>query len=777
MLKFYFWFLFLNFGNDAVAQSSKPFAISGTVRDQQTGETIIGATVTLKAEKASNTLSNAYGFYSFSMVAGSYQMITSFTGYTPDTMAVQVTNDLVVNIGLIPRSAGLDEVIVTSKRQGEYIAKSIMGVDKLNMAEINRMPVLLGERDVLKTIQLMPGYKPAGEGSSGFNVRGGGTDQNLILLDEAPVYNASHLFGFFSTFNSDAIKDVSVYKGGMPAQYGGRLSSVVDIKMKDGNSKALDVEGGLGLIASRLSISAPIVKDKGSFMVSGRRTYADAVLGLIKDTGQGKQNLFFYDLNLKANYTLGKKDRVYLSGYFGRDELVLGKNFATNWGNKTGTLRWNHVFGNRLFSNTSFMYSNFDYQVKADVGGTSFNIISEIEDLNFKQDFDWNVSNKSKLRFGLNGIYHTIAPGSVTTNNATGGIASPVQTRYSVECATYFSHEWKANDRFEMIYGARLSSIDVLGGGSFSTYDKNGNILSTKTYKKSEKVVSYLNVEPRFSASYNVSARSTAKVSYNRNVQNLHLLTNATSNAPYDVWLQSTNNIKPEIADQVALGYYLKLNQGKYEFSTEVYYKALQNQVDYRNAAVILGNDNVERELLYGTGRAYGAEFLLRKKTGRWKGWVGYTLSKVEKKIDGINDGRYFNARQDRPHDVSIVAMYDLSSKWSFSSNWVYTSGIAVTLPTGKYEANGQTVFLYDGRNQERFPAYHRLDVSATYEPGKHKERKYKSSWVFSLYNAYGRANAFAINFRDKKGDATQTEAVQTTLFTFVPGVTWNFKF
>lgn len=777
MLKFYFWFLFLNFGNDAVAQSSKPFAISGTVRDQQTGETIIGATVTLKAEKASNTLSNAYGFYSFSMVAGSYQMITSFTGYTPDTMAVQVTNDLVVNIGLIPRSAGLDEVIVTSKRQGEYIAKSIMGVDKLNMAEINRMPVLLGERDVLKTIQLMPGYKPAGEGSSGFNVRGGGTDQNLILLDEAPVYNASHLFGFFSTFNSDAIKDVSVYKGGMPAQYGGRLSSVVDIKMKDGNSKALDVEGGLGLIASRLSISAPIVKDKGSFMVSGRRTYADAFLGLIKDTGQGKQNLFFYDLNLKANYTLGKKDRVYLSGYFGRDELVLGKNFATNWGNKTGTLRWNHVFGNRLFSNTSFMYSNFDYQVKADVGGTSFNIISEIEDLNFKQDFDWNVSNKSKLRFGLNGIYHTIAPGSVTTNNATGGIASPVQTRYSVECATYFSHEWKANDRFEMIYGARLSSIDVLGGGSFSTYDKNGNILSTKTYKKSEKVVSYLNVEPRFSASYNVSARSTAKVSYNRNVQNLHLLTNATSNAPYDVWLQSTNNIKPEIADQVALGYYLKLNQGKYEFSTEVYYKALQNQVDYRNAAVILGNDNVERELLYGTGRAYGAEFLLRKKTGRWKGWVGYTLSKVEKKIDGINDGRYFNARQDRPHDVSIVAMYDLSSKWSFSSNWVYTSGIAVTLPTGKYEANGQTVFLYDGRNQERFPAYHRLDVSATYEPGKHKERKYKSSWVFSLYNAYGRANAFAINFRDKKGDATQTEAVQTTLFTFVPGVTWNFKF
>lgn len=777
MLKFYFWFLFLNFGNDAVAQSSKPFAISGTVRDQQTGETIIGATVTLKAEKASNTLSNAYGFYSFSMVAGSYQMITSFTGYTPDTMAVQVTNDLVVNIGLIPRSAGLDEVIVTSKRQGEYIAKSIMGVDKLNMAEINRMPVLLGERDVLKTIQLMPGYKPAGEGSSGFNVRGGGTDQNLILLDEAPVYNASHLFGFFSTFNSDAIKDVSVYKGGMPAQYGGRLSSVVDIKMKDGNSKALDVEGGLGLIASRLSISAPIVKDKGSFMVSGRRTYADAFLGLIKDTGQGKQNLFFYDLNLKANYTLGKKDRVYLSGYFGRDELVLGKNFATNWGNKTGTLRWNHVFGNRLFSNTSFMYSNFDYQVKADVGGTSFNIISEIEDLNFKQDFDWNVSNKSKLRFGLNGIYHTIAPGSVTTNNATGGIASPVQTRYSVECATYFSHEWKANDRFEMIYGARLSSIDVLGGGSFSTYDKNGNILSTKTYKKSEKVVSYLNVEPRFSASYNVSTRSTAKVSYNRNVQNLHLLTNATSNAPYDVWLQSTNNIKPEIADQVALGYYLKLNQGKYEFSTEVYYKALQNQVDYRNAAVILGNDNVERELLYGTGRAYGAEFLLRKKTGRWKGWVGYTLSKVEKKIDGINDGRYFNARQDRPHDVSIVAMYDLSSKWSFSSNWVYTSGIAVTLPTGKYEANGQTVFLYDGRNQERFPAYHRLDVSATYEPGKHKERKYKSSWVFSLYNAYGRANAFAINFRDKKGDATQTEAVQTTLFTFVPGVTWNFKF
>ncbi len=775
LLKLCFLFFLSGCCTYATAQNSKPFSINGTVRDQQTGETIIGATITLQAAKVATTLSNSYGFYSFNTVAGSYMMVTSFTGYTPDTSMVEVTNDVVVNIGLAAYAARLSDVVVTSRRQGEYIPKSIMGVDKLNMAEINKMPVLLGEKDVLKTIQLMPGYKPAGEGNSGFNVRGGGTDQNLILLDEAPVYNASHLFGFFSTFNSDAIKDVSIYKGGMPAQYGGRLSSVVDIKMKDGNSKNMDVEGGIGLIASRVSISAPIVKDKGSFIVSGRRTYADAFLGLIKDTGQGKQNLFFYDLNLKANYKIGKKDRIFLSGYFGRDELVTGKTFSTNWGNKTATLRWNHVFGNRLFSNSSLIYSNFDYQVKVDLGGTNFNIKSKIEDVNFKQDFDWNVSNQSKLRFGVNAIHHRIAPGSLITT--AGGTSNPVQTRYSVECAAYVSHEWKANDRFEMIYGARLSSIDVLGAGSFSSYDKDGKVVSTKNYKQNERVVSYLNVEPRLSASYNLTASSTAKFSYNRNVQNLHLLTNATSNAPYDVWLPSTNNIKPEIADQVALGFYHKICQSQFEFSAEVYYKALQNQVDYKNAAIVLGNDNVESELLYGTGRAYGAEFLLRKKTGRLTGWIGYTLSKVEKKIEGINEGKYFNARQDRPHDLSIVAMYDLNKKWSFSSTWVYTTGIAVTFPTGKYEVNGQTAFVYEGRNKDRFPAYHRLDLSATYEAGKHKAKKYRSSWSFSLYNAYGRANAFAINFRDQKDDASKTEAVQTTLFTFVPGVTWNFKF
>jgi len=776
-MRFSFLFLFLVFGLTSYAQDKQSFTISGTIKDAGTGETLIGANVLLYATKQASTLTNAYGFFSINAKEGIYKMSVSFTGYITDTATIAIDKNREFFIGLQSKNIQLDAVVVNSKNKNENIAKAIMGVDKLNMTEMNKIPVLLGERDILKTIQLMPGYKSAGEGNSGFNVRGGGTEQNLILLDEAPVYNASHLFGFFSTFNSDAIKDVSVYKGGMPAQYGGRLSSVVDIKMKDGNQKKLDIEGGLGAIASRINLSAPIVKDKGSFILSARRTYADAFLGLIKDTGQGKQSLYFYDINLKANYKISKKDRLFLSGYFGRDELVLGNQFSTDWGNKTATLRWNHIFGNSLFSNTSLIYSNFDYKVRVKFGSDEFRIFSKIEDFNFKQDFDWNISNKSKLRFGGNIINHTIAPGAVVFATSTGGAAKPVQNRFSNESALYVSHELKATDKLEIIYGLRASNLAVKGAGNFYSYDKAGNIIATTSYAKGKTVVSYFNLEPRFSASYKLTELSSLKASYNRNVQNLHLITNATSNAPYDVWLPSTNNIKPEIADQYAIGFYKNSNQGMYEFSSEVYYKALENQIDYRNAAIILGNDNVESELLYGTGRAYGLEMMMRKKTGRLTGWVGYTLSKVEKKIEGINNGNYFNARQDRTHDLSIVGMYDVNKRWSVSATWVYTTGNAVTFPTGKYEANGQTVFLYSDRNGARFPAYHRLDLGATLEARKNKKRRYQSSWTFGLFNVYGRENAFTITFRENKDDPAKSEAVRTSLFRFIPSVTWNFKF
>jgi hypothetical protein len=763
--------------SNTFAQTKTKYSVSGTVKDAKTGETLIGANIILYAQKPAGTLSNAYGFFSVNAEEGQYKMLVSFSGYQSDTIAIMLDKNMSIPVNLQTTKAQLQEVVVSSRKKNENISKPLMGVEKLNMAEVNKLPVLFGERDVMKSIQLMPGYKSAGEGNSGFNVRGGGTDQNLILLDEAPVYNASHLLGFFSTFNSDAIKDVSVYKGGMPAQYGGRLSSVVDIKMKDGNAKKLDMSGGIGLIASRLNITGPIVKDKGSFMISARRTYADVFLKLIKDTGQGKRTLYFYDVNLKANYKLGKKDRVYLSGYFGRDILGLGETFNADWGNKTATLRWNHIFGNSLFSNTSLIYSNYSYQIKVKAGNDKYKILSKIEDFNFKQDFDWSAGNKSKIRFGGNIIKHNIAPGAITAVTATAGSSKPVQDRYSIESAAYVSHEWKATDKLEIIYGLRASNLSVKGPGNFYTYDKQGNTISTKKYEKGKKVVSYFNLEPRFSASYKLNEYTSVKASYNRNVQNLHLLTNATSGSPTDVWLPSTNNVKPEISDQAAIGFYKNILYGEYEFSSEAYYKTMQNQIDYRNAANTFGNDNIESELLYGSGRAYGIELMLRKKTGRLTGWVGYTLSKVEKKFAEIDNGKYFNARQDRTHDISIVGMYELNKRWSVSATWVYNTGNAVTFPSGKYQANGQTVFLYTERNGYRMPAYHRLDLGATLEARKNKSRRYQSSWTFGIYNAYARENAFTINFRDKKDDATKTEAVRTALFKIIPSVTWNFKF
>ncbi len=763
--------------HNTFAQTKTKYSVSGTVKDARTGETLIGANIILYAQKPAGTLSNSYGFFSINAEEGQYKMVVSFSGYQQDTITVVLDKNISIPVNLQTTKAQLQEVVVSSRKKNENISKPLMGVEKLNMAEVNKLPVLFGERDVMKSIQLMPGYKSAGEGNSGFNVRGGGTDQNLILLDEAPVYNASHLLGFFSTFNSDAIKDVSVYKGGMPAQYGGRLSSVVDIKMKDGNAKKLDMSGGIGLIASRLNITGPIVKDKGSFMISARRTYADIFLKLIKDTGQGKRTLYFYDVNLKANYKLGKKDRVYLSGYFGRDILGLGETFNADWGNKTATLRWNHIFGNSLFSNTSLIYSNYSYQIKVKAGNDKYKILSKIEDFNFKQDFDWSAGNKSKIRFGFNIIKHNIAPGAITAVTATAGNSKPVQDKYSIESAAYVSHEWKATDKLEIIYGLRASNLSVKGPGSFYTYDKQGNTLSTKKYEQGKKVVGYFNLEPRFSASYKLNEYTSVKASYNRNVQNLHLLTNATSGSPTDVWLPSTNNVKPEISDQVAVGYYKNILYGEYEFSSEAYYKTMQNQIDYRNAANTFGNDNIESELLYGSGRAYGIELMLRKKTGRLTGWVGYTLSKVEKKFDEIDNGKYFNARQDRTHDISIVGMYELNKGWSVSATWVYNTGNAVTFPSGKYQANGQTVFLYTERNGYRMPAYHRLDLGATLEARKNKSRRYQSSWSFGIYNAYARENAFTIIFRDKKDDPTKTEAVRTALFKIIPSTTWNFKF
>jgi hypothetical protein len=746
--------------------------VSGYIRDSKTGEDLIGATVSVKELSSKGSASNSYGYYSITLPSGQYQITVQYMGYEPQVQQIDLTQPRKFDFTLDPEDNALGEVVVTSKRKNDNITKLEMGVQTLDTKDIKNIPVLFGEKDVLKTIQLLPGIKSAGEGSSGFNVRGGAADQNLILLDEATVYNASHLMGFFSVFNSDAIKDISVYKGNEPAEYGGRLSSTLDIKMNDGNDKKISVNGGIGLISSRLTIEGPLISDKGSFIVSARRTYADLFLKLSKDTTLNQAQLYFYDFNAKANYKLDDKNRIFLSGYFGKDVLGLGNTFGINWGNSTATLRWNHLFSDRLFSNTSFIFSNYDYRINI-TNGVNLNIISQIRDFSLKQDFQLFSGTNNTLKFGFNSIYHEIIPGAITASSNVD--LKTLTNKYAWENAFYVSHQYTFSNKFSVEYGARLSAFSLIGPGNFYSYDSNGNPIDTTYYRAGQFVKTYFNLEPRATLNYILNQQSSVKASYSRNVQNLHLISNSTSGNPTDLWIPSSNNVKPEIADQVSLGYYRNFSDNMYEFSSEVYYKNLQNQIDYRNGAELNFNENIESQILFGSGRAYGLELFLKKKYGRFNGWISYDLSRTELKFNGINDGNYYPARQDRTHDISVVGMYELSKRWSLSATWVYNTGNAVTFPTGKYEIDGKTVLLYSNRNADRMPAYHRLDLGATWIVKKTKT--FESSWTFSLYNAYGQQNAYTITFENDQNDPTKTEAVQTTLFKFVPSFSYNFKF
>jgi len=762
-----------------IAQSQFLFAqnkitVNGNISDAKTGETLIGASVKLTGNTSTAVVTNSYGFYVISAQEGNYEISVSFIGYKTVKQNLNVTKNTRINFAL-EEDNQLNEVVISATKRNENVSSPQMGLQKINVREINNVPVLLGERDVLKTLQLLPGIKSAGEGNSGFYVRGGSTDQNLILLDEAPVYNASHLLGFFSTFNSDAIKDVSVYKGGMPAQYGGRLASVLDIKMNDGNRKEFTTEGGIGLISSRLKVEGPIVKDKGSFMLSARRTYLDAFLKLSSDSSINNNTLFFYDFNAKANYQLDEKNTIYLSGYFGRDKLGLSDTFGFNWGNATVTLRWNHLFSSRLFSNTSLIYSNYNYVIQNFMEENNFEVNSAIKDFNLKQDFEYSLSSNHKLRFGVNAIHHTIAPGKLTATETSSVNATKYEDRKGLEFAAYVSDEWAVSSKMNLVYGLRLSSFSLMGPGNIKSYDADGNTINTTYYKAGEFVKSYLNLEPRVSASYQLNNSSSLKGAYTRNIQNVHLMSNSTSTSPTDLYIMNSNNVKPEIADQVAAGYFRNFNDDNYEFSAEIYYKWMQNQIEYRSGTDLRGNGNVEADLLFGDGRAYGLELFFKKRFGRFNGWVGYTWSRTERQFDAISNGKWFYAKQDRTHDLSLVGIYKASQRWTFSSVFVYNTGNAVTYPSGKYQINDRTVFYYTEKNGSRTPAYHRLDVSATLEgkPGK----KLQSSWSFGIYNLYNRKNAFSIDFKDDPDDATKTQAVRTTLFGIIPSITWNFKF
>ncbi|KAA2220737.1 TonB-dependent receptor [Chryseobacterium sediminis] len=762
----------LCFSTLAIAQQT--YSVSGTVKDKKNGELLIGVSVKVSEDPTINVTANEYGFYSLSLPAGTYTVIISNPGYKDFEQQIKVDQNVKLDLPLLPQeetTKAIDEVVVTAVKKDKNLTSAQMGAETLNIKSIEKLPVLFGEKDVMKTIQLLPGIKSNGEGSSGFSVRGGATDQNLILLDEAPVYNASHLLGFFSTFNSDALKDASIIKGNSPAQYGGRLSSVLDVKMKDGNNKDYNLNGGIGLISSRLSVEGPIQKEKSSFIVSGRRTYADLFLKTNKDYKDNK--LYFYDLNLKANYQINENNRIYLSGYFGRDVLGLGDTFNTDWGNTTATLRWNSIISSKLFSNTSFIYSNYDYKISLKNDDTVFDLNSKIRDWNLKQDFTWFAGNKHSVRFGLQSIYHTLTPSSASGTTVS---SFPRNPRYSWENAVYINDDFKATEKLTINYGVRLAIFSVLGGDTFNTYE-NGVLTDSKFLEKGKFGKTYVNPEPRISANYRINEVSSVKGGYSRNTQNLHLLSNSNSGNPTDQWIGSSYTVKPEIADQISVGYSRNFNNNNYELNAEVYYKDMKNQIDFKNGAQIgfdAGSD-VESELLFGKGRAYGLELIAKKKSGKLTGWISYTLSKTERKINGINNNEWYNARMDKTHDLSIVATYQLNPKWSFSGLFVYSTGNAVTFPTGKYELNGQTIFQYSNRNADRMPAYHRMDLSATYEPTSNK--RFRGSWTFGIYNLYGRENAYTINFEDNPDRPGTTRAMQTSLFRWVPNITYNFKF
>jgi hypothetical protein len=766
ILLFSFFTLFFSFS----VFSQKRYTLSGYIRDAKTGENLIGATIYIREKPGTGAVSNAYGFYSITLPAGQYHTSSLYVGYIAQEQTIDLTQSVKIDFVLNPRSKDLNEVVVTGIGRNENVTQTQMGLQKLDMKEINNIPVLFGERDVLKTIQLLPGIKSAGEGSSGFNVRGGATDQNLILLDEATVYNASHLLGFFSVFNSDAIKDVSIYKGNEPAEYGGRLASVLDIKMNDGNNQKFGVSGGIGLIASRINIEGPIVKNKGSFVISARRTYADLFLKLSNDTSVRGTKLYFYDLNAKANYKINDKNRIYLSGYFGKDVFGYQDLFGLNWGNSTATLRWNHLVSDQLFSNTSLIFSDYNYKINVNFSaGNEINIISRIQDYGLKQDFQFYKSENSTWKYGISSVYHQIIPGEITAGE--NFTVSSLTNKHAWENALYFSDQHQLSSNLSMECGLRLSTFSLFGPGTFYHFDTNGNTTDSTNYQTGKIMKSYLNIEPRVTFNYLINKSSSIKVSYARNTQNLHLLSNSTSGSPTDLWIPNSNNVKPEIADQISLGYYRNFADDMFEFSIESYYKNLQNQIDYKDGAELNYTDDVESQILFGKGRAYGLELFLKKKYGKVNGWISYTLSRTERKFDEINNGDYYPARQDRTHDISVVGIYKVNERWSFSSTWVYNTGNAVTFPCGKYEVAGQTRYYYTDRNASRMPAYHRLDLGANLTVSEH------SSWSFSLYNAYGHKNAYMIYFKDGESDPTKTEATRITLFQYIPSVTYNFKF
>ena len=766
------------------------YTISGYITDAESGETLIGATALVK-EIGNGAVSNEYGFYSISVPKGKYTLEFSYIGFGNVIKPFSLSANYKLDVEMSEMKNELAEVVVTAKEEDGNVREVNMSVNKLDITTIKSMPTLLGEVEIIRSLQLLPGVNSVGEGATGFNVRGGSIDQNLILLDEAPVYNSSHLFGFFSVFNPDAVKDVKLYKGGIPSRYGGRLSSILDVRMKEGNKKKLNINGGVGFIFSRLSVEAPTITDKSSLIVAARRSYIDVLAKPFLSESLDGSELNFYDLTLKTNYDINDKNRLFISGYFGRDNFGFGDQAGFNWGNKTGTIRWNHLFSERLFSNLTFYFSDYDYQIKfGNDSQNKFDWNASIQNIGVKPEFSFFLKPGNLLKFGGQSILYTFDPGNAVGVSEGEERDFSLPQKYAMENAVYVENEIDITTTIKANYGLRLSSFTYLGKGTAYEYadgipGERRYATSSTEYDDWENIKTYYNFEPRLSLQMQLSSNNSIKASYNRTTQYIHLVSNTTAATPVDVWTPSTNNIRPSTADQVAFGYFQNLNDNAYELSAEVYYKTMNNLVDYIDGADLLLNQFIEGDLIEGEGRAYGIELMAKKTKGKFSGWLSYTLARTERQTPGINGGEWYASRFDQLHNLSLTGFYEINDRWTTSANFAFNTGSPTTFPTTRYTIQDFVVphNANEERNNVRLPNYHRLDLSIT-RKGKIKEgKRWTGDWVFSVYNVYNRKNAFSIFFAQEDGripigSSVNTDAYRLSVIgSFIPSVSYNFKF
>ena len=752
-------------------------SLDGNIKDEANGEALIGVTITIKELKR-GTVTNTYGFYSISVPKGNYTVEVSYVGYETISKKIALNKPVKLDLDLKTAANEIKEVIVSTQRKDANVTLNRMSAQQVSISTIRRMPALMGEVDLLKAVQLLPGVVSAGEGTSSFSVRGGGIDQNLIVLDEATIYNASHMMGFFSVFNNDAIKNMTLYKGDIPASYDGRLSSLLDIQMRDGNSKKFSGSGGIGLISSRLTLEGPIGSDKTSFIVSARRTYADLFMKLSSNEDINTNQLYFYDFNAKINHRIDDNNRIFLSGYLGQD-LFKNKDVGFSFGNAALTGRWNHLFSPKLFSNYSLNYSRYNYGLKSSMSNESnFDWKYNMRDVSLKADFSYFMTPENTLKFGYNAILHNLNPGTVkSTGGATRFDDYLLPDINAFEHALYISDEYQVSKRFAVKAGLRLTAFSSIGSGTVYNYDNNYVAIDSTVYKSGEVIKTFYRLSPRVGVTYLLDNHSSVKANYARTNQFLQMASNSTAGTPLDLWFTAGKNIEPQICNQYAVGYFRNLQNNELEASVEMFYKDMQNTVDFRDHAQLLLNRKLDGELRFGRSRSYGAEFQIQKNQGKLTGWISYTYSRAEHTIQGINNNETYLAPYDRPNTVYVVANYELSNRISFGANFVYATGLPVTYPIARMEFGDVILPVYSKRNEYRMPDYHRLDVSLTWKPKAKKQHAWSGEWNFSVYNVYGHKNAWAINFVNDPDTAFKTKAEMTYLFTFVPSITYNFKF